>query len=319
MKKILKVLPSLLMIAFITACDSFKITVKEPSFASKGKNIDQDTFRHEITTAYLESEMFQEQLNLNSSFMVFNDTSIEKQNRAKNKKVYYTNEYTTQTEGYIRYDANNLLLEQVQNRKKLRTIESNQVTSKKTTKNEEKTLMERGEEEYEGQVISLDKKRYTISVVKTLADGESAKPTFDSVIASLFTTYFNSSRMMHFAESGDVHLYKFYKKSNLFTVTYKETYETTETGIVNDHSIDVKRYYVSHETKSQVDLTKGAEAVRISDKVDTTCEILQDHSNYKKGEIIDVVNIRYVVCTVSNQNVELKKDNNYDRYDGRIY
>lgn len=85
MKKIYKLAPTLLAVILLTACDSFAITVKEPSFASKGKNIDQDTFRYEIVKAYNNCEYFKDEYDLDSKVVEFKETLIEKQNRAKNK------------------------------------------------------------------------------------------------------------------------------------------------------------------------------------------------------------------------------------------
>ena len=62
MKKIFKIIPALFAVGILTACDSIKIDVKEPSFASKGKNIGQDEFRSAITAAYYENEFFKETL-----------------------------------------------------------------------------------------------------------------------------------------------------------------------------------------------------------------------------------------------------------------
>ena len=163
------------------------------------------------------------------------------------------------------------------------------------------------------QYSDSDPEKCEIEGLEMVSDTE-AKATFDSAIVSTFTTFFNGSKVMHFAESGETHLYKFYKNSNMFTAIYSESYETSEQSVINSHTVDVKKYYVRRETKSQVDLTENAEAVRVIDKVDTTCEILQDHDGYKKGEVFDVQNIRYVVCTVAYKNIELDRITNYSAY-----
>ena len=314
MKKVFKLVPALFAVGILTACDSFRIEVKEPTFASKGKSVDQETFRSEIISAYYENEFFKEGMDLNSKILQFKETIIEKQNRAKNKKIYYTDEKTILTEGVMKYDSENLLLEQETNRKELREVESDEQNSKKTSKGSENTFMQVGADGYANQVISFDRNRMKIDIIKTLASEEEAKETFDSTIASAFASYFNSSKVMHFAEASEVNLYKFYKNSKMFTVTYKESYETSEQGIINSHSVDVKKYYVKRETKSQVDFTENAETIRVIDAIDTTCEILQDHDGYKKGEIIDVKNTRYIVCSVGHKNIELDRITNYSAY-----
>ena len=314
MKKIFKIIPALFAVGILTACDSFKIDVKEPSFASKGKNIGQDEFRSAITAAYYENEFFKADVDLNSKILQYKETTIEKLNRAKARKIYYSDEKTVLTEGVMKYDSENLLLEQEIVRKELRELSSDENNLKKTSKGNEKTFMQVGADAYANQVISFDRNRMTIDVVKTLSSDTEAKATFDSTIVSTFTTFFNGSKVMHFAESGETHLYKFYKNSNMFTAIYSESYETSEQSVINSHTVDVKKYYVKRETKSQVDLTENAEAVRVIDKVDTTCEILQDHDGYKKGEVFDVQNIRYVVCTVAYKNIELDRITNYSAY-----
>ena len=314
MKKIFKIIPALFAIGILTACDSFKINVKEPTFASKGKNISQDEFRSAITSAYYENEFFKADVDLNSKVLQFRETTIEKQNRAKNKKIYYSDEKTVLSEGIMKYDSENLLLEQETIRKELREVESDEINSKKTSKGNEKTLMQVGADDYANQIISFDTNRMTIDVIKTLTSDAEAKATFDATIVSVFSSYFNNSKVMHFAESGETHLYKFYKNSNMFTVIYKESYETSEQGVINSHTVDVKKYYIIRETRSQIDLTENAEAIRIIDKVDTTCEILQDHDGYKQGEIFDVQNIRYAVCSVGYKKIELDRITNYSAY-----
>ena len=314
MKKIYKIVPALFAVGILTACDSFKIDVKEPTFASKGKSIDQETFRTEIIKSYYENEFFKEGMDLNSKVLQYKETIIEKQNRAKNKKVYFTDEKTVLSEGVMKYDSKNLLLEHETNNKELREVESDEENIKKTLKGNEKSFMQVGADDYANKIVNFDRNRMQIDIVKTLTSESEAKETFDNTIASIFTNYFNSSRVMHFAEASEVSLYKFYKNSNMFTVTYKESYETSEQSTINEHSVDVKKYYVKRETKSQVDLTENAEAVRIIDTAVTTCEILQDHDGYKKGEIIDVQNTRYVVCSVGHKNIELDRITNYSAY-----
>ena len=307
MKKIYKLAPTLLAVILLTACDSFAITVKEPSFASKGKNIDQDTFGYEIVKAYNNCEYFKDEYDLDSKVVEFKETLIEKQNRAKNKTIYFNDEHTTQKEGVIRYDSEDLLLSQEVINREIREVKGEETNSRKTGKANDDFFYQVGTDEYANKVLAIDEARKEFEVVKQLGSEESGKPVFDEIIASQFVTYFNESKMMHFAEASDVHLYKFYKNNNMFTVTYKEKYETSEQGIINDHSVDVKKYYVSRETKSQVDFSESSQAIRISDKVDTTCEILQDHLGYKKGEIIDIQTIRYVVYTVAHRLVNLSR------------
>ena len=312
MKKI-KLIPALLLTVILSGCE-FKIVVKEPSFASKGRNIDQDTFRSGITLAYNENEYFKADLNLSSRELQFKETIVEKQNRAKNKKVYYSDEYTSSTEGYLRYDSEDLLLEQERYVKETRVVEGDQVDSKTNKKNHYKTFMEYGSGEFENKVVSLDQMLNEVQVVAEASDAEAAKKTLDTAIANQFVTLFNSSKMMHYAESGDTHLYKFYKNGDRYTVVYKETYETYEAAMIDGVSKDVKKYYTIRESKSQVDLTKGAETITISDKTDTTCEVLLDHSGYKKGEIVDVENIRYVVCTSKDAQIDLNRIDDYSSY-----
>ena len=306
MRKIFKLAPSLLAVILLAACDSVNITVKEPSFASKGKSIDQATFRSEITQAYLASEFFQEDLDLNSKIVQFQETTVEKQQRAKNKKVYFTDEHTAQKVGVMNYDSEALLLEQEIISKEIRDIDGEETNSNKSGKTTDKFFYEVGTKDYANKVLFIDQNRKDVEVVKELQEGESAKPTFDSIIATQFSNYFNESRMMHFAETTEYYFHKFYKNNKMFTVSYKEKYETSEQTIINGHNVDVKKYYVTQQITSQVDFTEGAEAIRISNKIDTTCEILQDHSGYKQGEIIDVQNARYVVYSVAHRTVNLK-------------
>ena len=312
MRKI-KYIPALLSIIVLSACDSVSMAVKEPVFASKGKSIDQDTFRSGITQAYNENEFFQANLNLNSLVLQYKETNVEKQNRAKNKKIYYSDESTTITEGVLKYDSQDLLIDYEYNKREKREVESDETDLDKFSKINEHYFYELGSGDYENKILRIDLKCKSFNVGDTVTT-EAAKAFMDYSIAELFTTYFNGSKMMHFAESGETHLYKFYRNSNMFTVTYKETYETSEQGYVNDHTVDVKKYYVTRETKSQVDLTEGAEAIRVSDKTDTACEILQDHDGYKKGEIIDVQSTRYVVLTAARKNVELNRITDYTSY-----
>ena len=312
--KKLKYIPVLLSVAILAACDATKIVVKAPTFASKGKSIEQADFKTEIINAYNENEYFQEDLNLTSREVVIKETTVERQKRARNKKIYYSDENTTLTEAFMRYDAQNLLLEDITTVKNNRVIEGDEINSKKSSKTSNDLFFEVGSSEYANIMLTLDLKNKEMELGDAVADNAAAKKVLDQNVARQFSFAFNSSRMMHYAEATDVQFYKFYKKNNLFTVIYKEKYETSESTTINDHSVDVKKYYITRETQSQVDLAEGAEAIRISDKTDTTCEILVDHSGYQKGEIIDVQSIKYTVFTSLNKNVNLERINDYSSY-----
>ena len=57
--KKLKYIPVLLSVAVLAACDATKIVVKAPTFASKGKSVEQADFKTEIINAYNNNEYFQ--------------------------------------------------------------------------------------------------------------------------------------------------------------------------------------------------------------------------------------------------------------------
>lgn len=313
MKKI-RFIPALLFVALLTGCDTYKINVEAPTFSNKGKNIDQETFKTEIIAAYNANEYFKTELDLSSRELQFKETTVEKQNRARNKKVYYTDEHTYLTQGYLKYDSKNVLLDQERYLKETRVTEGDNIDSKANSKNHFKTFLEVGTGDYENKVISLDKMTKELSVYANTTTAEEAKSSVNSAVAHQFVALFNSSKMMHFAEATDAHLYKFYKNGNMFTVIYKESYETTESATIDGEAVAAKKYYVIRETKSQVDLTEGNEAIRISDKTDTACEVLVDHSGYRKGEIVDVETIRYAVCSSVNKEVTLNRIDDYSSY-----
>ena len=315
MKKI-KFIPALLTVAMLSACTGVRVSLKEPRFTSAGKEVTQAEFKASFVGALLENEFYKEDKNLSSKLFKQKIGSKNVQKRVKNTKTYYKSETLQSKDSVLQYDSKNLGVKTESISKMQGTIKSQEEDTKMSQIDSETYYVQKGVEDTVNDIIEISIEKTQYHTLGILPEGANPKTFLDNYVGSLYMETLNASSMMHYVEATDVAYYRFYenKKKNTYTVTYKEIFETVQKGTINGETVDIMRYELSQENKSQVDFTEGNEAIRVSTKQTVAYTILADYDGYTKGEILEIEMINYLDFTAVDKDVRLKNYTNLSDY-----
>ena len=312
MKKI-KIIPTLLAITLLTGC-SFKISVKEPIFVKQGKETTQEEFKTQLIKALEENEFYKAEKDLPSKIMKYRSAGKSEQKRVRKKKTYYSKESASASDSILTYDSKNVILKSEYSYKSQTEVESENENSKNREITKNTLFLHEGADDLQGKVVTFYTDSLTYTVEETLSEGKTAKNYIDNTLGSFYLQIFNSSRLMHYTEIADIENCHFYQNKNVFTVRYKETVSEIQKGEIDGEQVDVMRFEISTDIKSQVDLTNGMETVKIADKQTIVYTSLADYNGYKKGEILEIETVQYTDFSAVDKDATLEKVTDLSKY-----
>ena len=312
MKKI-KIVPALLSVAILTGC-SLKLSVKEPIFVKQGKEISQEEFKTQIIEALEGNEFYKTDRDLSSKILKYRAAGYNKQKRVRGKKVYYSKEVVTTSDSILQYDSVNGVIKSELSDKSQTEVQSDTENTNKNSAIKSASFVHEGSGDLANKVVTYCPDTLTYSILNEIGEGETAKKYLDNYVSAYYLEAFNSSRFMHFSEATDVENHRFYRNNDVFTVKFKEKTQNTQKGTVDGEEKDVMRYEISTEIKSQADMTKGSETVKVAEKQTLVYTILADYNGYKKGEIVEMETVNYIDFSAVGKDITLSKITDLDKY-----
>lgn len=313
--KNLKLIPTLLATAILAGCGVVKTSsISEPSFASKGKKIEQSSFKTNIIAALEANEFYRENKNLASKIIKENASTENIQKRIRDKKTYYSSDAVSTADYVIEYDSKQVLVKSDRKINVQNEVESDSENSKIKNSLKETTFFEEGTGENANRIVKISEQLKEYSVSDPLAANETVKNRFDANISENFLSGLKSTKLMHYAEATDVSSTTFYQNKNVFTVSYKEVLKDTEKDVIDGETVETMKYEISRTFIAQADLTNGAEKIKISEKQISIYTVLVDYNAYKKDEIIEKTTTNYVEFSAFDKDLELKRIDDLSGY-----
>lgn len=304
MKK-LKFIPVLLLVASLAACAEVRVTVKEPRFEKKGKEITQEEFRSQLAETMSKNEFFKEKLDLSPTLLKDRRTLKYTQKRALSK-TYASSEIAISSDTVTQYDTINSVIKSECVRKETSEIKDLEGETKSSGLYTYNDYYQKGKDDYAQNILAISQDYKTYSIAATVAEGETHKQKMDAIFASGFVSVVSYTHIVDYAEFADTTSYHFYRNKDMFTLTFK----TSKNGVVMDTidsvQTEIYRYEKAREVKIQVNFADGKETAKLSDEEKIVYRVFENWNDYKKDEIIETETYDYLECSAVGKDSRIK-------------
>ena len=301
------------MVTALSACSSVKVTVKEPNFDKKGKEITQAEFNSQLAEAVNNNEFFKANLNLGSTIFKNRYSAKYTQKKVLNDKTYYNTEYMELSDTVIQYDTVNSVMKKESIIKAVEETKTFEGDDKSTFVSSTTNYHQNGTGEYANKVLSISVDYKTFTTAANVVQGETHKQKMDAILAVNFVSIFEHSQIVNFGKFADAS-YRFYKNKNTFTLSFKASATGSQMELIDGKQTEVLKFEKVREVKVQANLSNGNGAVKLSDEEKVVHTVFANWNNYKKGEIIETETVEYIDCTAVGKDTRIRRIEDLSSY-----
>lgn len=299
-----KFIPVLAIAALLSACGVNKsASIKAPKFAKQGAEVSYTEFMNKLNEAFDASEINQKDAKLSDRLITSKQSQTQKEVVKNGKKQVSKQEQVITFESKYQFDYDNCIGKAEDVFKA--SSASEDAHGDKTTEDSEKetSQLQFGEGEHENQFYEYELENKYYRQVATLAEDETKEHLFGTLIKE--TIYDSISMAMGILPSSEAEAesYKFYVNGKVFT--YTDGYD--ESGDMKDDDDNVFGTYTAKgDLKVQIDLTDGAQKLKVAMDVTETGKYTAAYANYGEGDESKTEVKMYVDNSVQSKKVSLK-------------
>lgn len=298
MKKI-RYIPLFALAALLASCGP---SMKAPSFANEGEEVNYVQFKGALIEAKSLSEMYDTEYYLSDRVVKASSSNSYTYNWKRGNKELSNEEYVTSATGETQFDVDNFVAKSVGETKASRKAtnqEDNQTEESKASFEAYRQIEEIRNSTY---FIEANAKTKTYTTQQKISSSNKREDIFDNYIrdsmhnlANLFDSYIPMNQQ-------EAKRYLFYNNDDTIF-----TFALTEER--NDNSQPYFNSYFKSKIKGQLDLTSKKEYFRLSYEVSEERTYNQDDGAYREGDVINIINKVYYDISVNGKDVNLNNIN----------